>query len=175
MAGQKFFALVANRFKEIAGIQVSTGAADAGKIPALGSTGTFDISLFPAGIGAEVVVAVTSENLAAGNFVNLYSNAGVITLRKTDATNNTKPAQGFVITNSTSPASNTMYILGVANDYLSGLAVGTEYVLSKSVPGGVTPIDSFTPAPGNIVQLIGKATAATSALTYANQNYVEVS
>lgn len=175
MAGQKFFALVANKLKEIAGLQVSAGVSDAGKIPALDNTGKFDISLLPIGIGPEVVIAVTSENLIAGNFVNLYSNAGVITLRKADATTNTKPAQGFVIANTTSPASATMYILDASNDYMTGLTIGTEYVLSKTVPGGLTDIASFVGVSGNIVQLLGKATATTSLLTYQNQNYLEIS
>jgi len=175
MAGQKFFALIANRLKEIAGIQLSIGVTDAGKIPALDQTGRLDVSMMPIGIGAEVVVAATSENLTDGEFVNLYNLAGTITLRKADATANDKPAHGFVIENSTSPANATMYILGVPNPYLTGLEVGFEYVLSKTVPGGITKITSFVGAPGNIIQILAKATNTTSALTFANQNFVEIS
>ncbi len=175
MAGQKFFALIANKLKEIAGVQTSAGVGDAGKIPALDSTGKLNVSLFPAGIGPELIIAPTSESLAAGDYVNLYSNSGVLTLRKADATNNSKPADGFVIANSTSPASNSMYYLGVSNDFMTGLTVGTEYVLSKAVPGGVTDIASFTGVASNIVQLLGKATATTSILTYGKQPTLEIS
>lgn len=174
MAGQKFVAIIANKLKEIVGLQVSTGVSDANKIVSTNSVGVIDITLLPAGIGAETVNAPTTENLAAGDLVNLYLNGAVINLRKADATTNAKPANGFVIANSSSPANATMYILGTSNNYKSGLTVGAEYVLSKTVPGGVTEISAFAGTTGNILQLIAKGTSATSMLTSQNVNYVEI-
>lgn len=171
MAANKYVALVTGKLKEVFGLVVSTGAPDANKIVALDATGKLDISLMPIGVAAEVVVAVTSENLTAGNIVNLYLNGGVITIRKADATNSSKPAMGFVIANSTSPATNTMYILGVTNAYLSGLTIGSTYYLSTTA-GGITTTPPS--ASGNVVQELGIATETTSLLTYNNNNTVEI-
>ena len=174
MPGQKFIAIIANKLKEIAGLQISAGAADANKLISTNSVGVIDVTLLPPGIGAEVVNAPTTENIAAGDFVNLYQNSGVISLRKADASTNTKPVNGFVIANSTYPANATMYILGTANNFRTGLTIGNEYVLSKTVPGGVTDISTFVGTAGNILQPIGKAISATSMLTSQNVNYVEI-
>jgi len=171
MAGNKYIALISGKLKEVIGLQVSTGVSDANKIPALDSAGRLDISLMPAGITAEVVVAPTSENLTAGNIVNLYNNAGALTIRKADATTNTKPAYGFVMANTTSPANATMYILGVANSFVTGKTVGATYYLDTTA-GGVTATPPS--ASGNIVQEIGIATATTEILTNNNPT-VEIS
>jgi hypothetical protein len=173
VASNKYVALIGNKLKEVFGQVTSAGVSDANKIVALDSTGKLDISLMPVGVGAEVVIADTSENLAAGDFVNLYDNAGTLTLRKADATTNAKPAYGFVIAGTTSPAPATMYILGVNNAFVTA-AVGVKYVLSKSTPGGITPIGSFAGVAGNIVQELGIGTSLTDLLTINNQNYIEV-
>ncbi len=173
MASNKYIALIEGKFKEVFGSVTGTPNA----IPAGDPTGRLDISWMPIGVAAETVVAVTSENLVAGDFVNLYLNAaGVITLRKADATNNTKPANGFVTAGTTAPASATMYILGVNNGYLAGLTIGNKYVLSKTTPGGLTEISAFAAAQvaGNIIQEIAIATTVTNALTFNNQNYIEI-
>lgn len=168
MAANKYIALVAGKLKEV--FASATGTANA--IPAGDATGRLDISWMPLGVGAETVVAVTTDNLAAGDFVNLYLNGGVNTIRKADATTNAKPAYGFVTAITTAPASATMYILGVNNSSVTGLTIGTKYFLDKTVPGGLT---STPPAvAGNIVQEIGIATTTTNILTNSNLNYIEV-
>lgn len=170
MAGNKYFGNVDGFQKEIATVQTSAGAGDGGKIPALDSTGVFDISLMPVGVGAEVVVAPTSENLTAGQFVNLYDNGGVINARKADATTNAKPADGFVLANVTSPANATVYLISSNNTALSGLTVGANYWLSTSA-GGITA--TAPSSAGNIVQRLGKAKSAT-VLIFENQDYYEL-
>ncbi|MCS5663938.1 MAG: hypothetical protein NZ604_06615 [Flavobacteriales bacterium] len=167
MAANKYIALVAGKLKEILGTVTSTGVANADEIIALDATGKIDPSLLPAGFGAEVVSAVTSENLISGEFVNMYLNGGVATLRKADATDTTKPAYGFVIAGSTSPSINTMYILGVQNDYVSGLTIGTRYFLD-STAGGITSTPLSTT--GNLNQEIGIAITATSILTLNSES-----
>lgn len=162
MATQRFLTLIGNKLKSIGAAVTSTPDA----IVAGNSSGKIDLTWMPDGIGAEVVSAVTSENLIAGDFVNLYTNAGVNTLRKADSTTNSKPTYGFVIANSTTPASATMYILGIANTNLTGLTVGSTYVLSKSTPGGFTEISAYTSTTGNIIQELGIATSTTTLLTY---------
>ena len=172
MAANKYIALVSGKLKEI--FASVTGTANA--IPAGDSTGRLDASWLPIGVGQEVVIAPSSENLLAGDFVNMFLNAGAINVRKADATTNAKPAHGFVTANVVSPANATMYILGVQNSSVVGAVIGTKYVLSKTVPGGFTDIAVFVAvqAAGNIVQEIGVATKVTELLTFQNQSYIEV-
>lgn len=158
MAGNKYLANNAGKMKEVAAVQSSAGAGDAGKIPALDSTGLLDLTMMPTGVAAEVFTAVTSENLTAGDFVNWYSNSGTLTVRKADATTNAKPANGFVLANVTSPASATVYLISNRNTALSGLTVGQDYWLATTA-GQITA--TAPSASGNIVQLLGTAISTT--------------
>ncbi len=170
MAGDKYFYNNAGLKKEKAAIQSSAGAGDAGKIPALDSAGLLDVSMMPVGVGAEVVVAASSESLTSGDFVNLYSNAGTINVRKADATTNAKPADGFVLANVTSPASATVYLISAKNTAVSGLTVGANYFLSTT-PGTISA--TAPSASGNIVQRLGKAKSATE-FVFENQDFFEL-
>lgn len=158
MAGASFLRNVAGRITEILGLQTSAGAGDSGKIPALDSTGRLDSTMMPVGIVPEVVTCVTSEDLAAGNWVNLYSNSGTLTARKADATAAGKECHGFVLAGVTSPAAATVYREG-ANTACSGLTVGSQYFMHTTAGGQSTAAPSAT---GNVVQALGNAVSATS-------------
>ena len=172
MATNKYLALVSGKVKEV--FASLTGTANA--IPAGDSTGRLDPSWLPVGVGQELIIVPSSENLTAGSFVNLYSNAGVLNARNSDATTNAKPAHGFVTANVTSPANASVFFLGITNSAALGLVIGTKYVISKTVPGGVTDIAVFSAAQatGNIVQEVGIASKITEILTTPNVNYIEV-
>lgn len=145
------------RYKQNEALTTSAGAGDAGKVVALDGSGKLDNSLLPSGIGEATISVVTSENLSAGDFVNLYDNGGTINARKADASNGRK-AHGFVIAGVTSPAAATVHY-GDVNTGVAGLTVGAEYYLSDSAAGGVV-----TPAPtgsGDLVQRVGVARSAT--------------
>lgn len=158
MAAKKYLALIAGRLSEVLGLQVSTGAADAGKVVALDDTGKLDVSMLPTGIGADTVVLPASEALVAGDFVNLWSNGGVANARKADASTSGKEADGFVLANVANAANATVYLKGV-NTQLTGLTPGTRYFLSAAAPGTVT---ATAPAAANqVVQAVGKSTGAT--------------
>ncbi len=157
MAGNKYIALVSGVFTEIAAILTSAGAGDANKIPGLDSTGRLDQSFMPVGILPESKSLVTSENLAAGDFVNVYTNGGVATARKADAANGFK-CDGFVLTSSTSPAANVVYF-EASNTQRSGLTPGALYYLSQTAGGIVTPAPTLTA--GQISQYIGVALSVT--------------
>lgn len=170
MAANKYLANSSGKIKEVQPVTTSAGAGDSGKLVGLDSTGRWDISTMPVGVGAEVVVAASSENLTAGNFVNLYSNAGTINVRKADATDNTKVANGFVLANVTSPANATVYLISNTNTAVAGLTVGSDYYLNTTAGA----ISATAPsASGNIVQRLGKATSATT-LIFENQDYFEL-
>lgn len=109
--------------------------------------------LAPAG-GAPTVTATTTVTLTAGQFVT-FTGSGLILA---DATDNTKPANGFVIANFASSTTATVYVSGAVNTALSGLTVGADYFLGTA--GGVTTTVPATGGAGN--QFIGRAVSATA-------------
>ena len=156
---QKFIKLnTTGNLEEQQALEISTGAADAGKIPALDATGKLDQSMMPTGIGADIAVIPTSEALSAGDFVNIYDNAGTVNVRKADATNGIAfKADGFVKDAVTAGSNATVYFEG-SNDQLAGLTPGSRYLLAAT--GGVTTTVPTTA--GEIIQWTGRATSATS-------------
>jgi hypothetical protein len=134
----------------------SAGAGDSGKIPALDASGKLDTSFMPVGIGADTASIVTSENLSAGDLVNIYDNSGTPTARKADATTAGKEAHGFVLASTTSPAAATVYFEG-SNTGVSGLTAGNQFL--STTAGGLT--GTAPSATGNVVQRVGVAVSAT--------------
>lgn len=157
MAGLSFLRLVAGRLQEVLGVQTSAGAGDAGKLASLDSTGRWDVTMMPVGIGPDVKLHPASENLTAGNFVNIWDDAGTLKVRKADATVAGKEADGYVLANVTSPADATVYFDAI-NSALSALTLGAVYYLSTT-PGAATA--TAPSASGNVVQELGKAVSAT--------------
>lgn len=161
----------------------SAGAGDAGKIPKLNAsgilddtiinatvtsannkivkldaTGKLDSSVMPVGIGDDAVNITASEALAAGDLVNVYSNAGTANVRKADASTTGKEAWGFVLAAVASSASAKVYFEGT-NTQRSGMTVGTQF-LSATTAGATTSTAPSTA--GQIVQIVGMAVSATS-------------
>jgi len=135
---------------------VSAGAGDAGKIIALGSSGTLDNSVLPTGIGADTASITTSEALSAGDLVNIWDSSGA-KVRKADATTEGKEAMGFVLSAFSSGVSATVYFEGT-NSQVSGLTPGRVFL--STTPGAAT---STAPSgSGNIAQIVGYATSTTS-------------
>lgn len=135
----------------------SAGAGDAGKIPGLDNSGRLDTSFMPTGIGADTQAIAASEALAAGDFVNIHSLGGA-KVRKADASTTGKRAHGFVLAAVGSGATATVYFEG-NNGQVTGQTPGDVY-LSATTPGQAT-----TTAPsgsGQVVQIVGMATSATS-------------
>jgi hypothetical protein len=158
MAAPRYIGRVLGKFKQIVAAVVAT----ADSIVATDSSGRIDISFLPVGVGAEVVVCTTSENIAAGAFVNLYNNGGTLTARNADATTTGKPAMGFVLAATLSGANATVYFTSNTNTAMSGLTIGAEYWLDKTTPGGVVVAASAPTSAGNGNQYLGVALSATS-------------
>jgi hypothetical protein len=163
----KYMADVLGKLTEVQPIIVSSGASDAAKIVQTDSSGKIDISLLPAGVGAEVSVLPSFENLTAGNFVNLFNNAGYVNARKADATTNTKNAHGFTLATVTAPANGTIYGISTKNTALSGLTLGADYWLSTTAGGITTTAPSAT---GNYVQELGTS-ESTTAMVFSNVKF----
>lgn len=160
MAAFKYLALVAGKIKQIAATVISAGAGDDGKIVALDATGKIDTSVLPVGVGADTKSLPSTENLVAGDWVNIYDNAGTVSVRKADASSNGKQAHGFVLANVTSPAAATVYLEGT-NTQLTGLTKGVMYFLSHSTPGGGVVAASVSTSATHIIQELGVSLSAT--------------
>ena len=157
MAGNKYIKNNAGTLTEEASVQASAGAGDAGKIPALDATGRIDNSMMPTGIGADTSSIVSSENLAAGDLVNIWNNTGTANVRKADATTAGKEAHGFVLSAVTAPAAATVYFEG-SNTGVTGLTPGPQFLATTA---GLCTVTAPSAA-GNVVQRVGFATSATN-------------
>lgn len=118
--------------------------------PSSGGGDTTNTKILPAG-----------EDLAAGDMVNIFDDAGTAKVRKADVSAvNQRIAHGFVKTTVTSGANVTVYFEGV-NNAKSGLTVGAEYYCDPLVPGAVVTYAGGTWATGDLVQRVGNAIGAT--------------
>ena len=167
MAGDKYIHNNAGVLTEKAALQSSAGAGDAGKIPALDAAGRLDTSMMPVGIGADTASVVTSENLASGDLVNIWNDAGTGKARKADATTAGKEAHGFVLAAVTAPAAATVYFEGT-NTAVTGLTPGPQFLATTAgLPTATAPS-----AAGNVVQRVGVAVSATALNFEAQQPIV---
>lgn len=155
----KYITLVSGELAEASGVATSAGAGDAGKIVQLDSSGRLDTTMMPVGIAADTKSLVTSENLTAGNLVNIYDNTGTPTARKADGANG-REAHGFVLASTTSPAAAIVYKEGTISG-LSGLTAGSSLYLSATTAGAITA--TAPSGSGQISQRIGTALSATEA------------
>ncbi len=135
----------------------SAGAGDSGKLPALDSTGRLDTSFMPTGIGPDTAAVVTSEALAAGDWVNIHNVAGAFRARKADGTTSGKEKHGFVLAAFASAATATVYFEGT-NAQVTGQTPGVVFLSTTAGLGTATAPS----ASGNVVQRIGFATSATA-------------
>lgn len=143
----------------------SAGAADAGKVVGLNTSGKIDQTMMPDGVGAATRTAPATEALTAGAFVNEYANSGTLAVRLAD-NSNSRVATGFVKTQVANGGTATIWPLDSTNDQLSGLTVGADYYLGTA--GGVlaTPLDATdTAQAGKIDQRLGRARSATELVT----------
>jgi hypothetical protein len=101
------------------------------------------------------IYAIAGEAISLSQQVNFYNNSGVLTARKANATDNTKPARAFcsVPAGVAAGAYGEFILLGV-NPYYSGLTPGATYYL-HTTSGQITSVAPVTV--GNIVQEIGWA------------------
>lgn len=108
-----------------------------------------------------------SEPLAFGDIISLHNVAGEIRVRLANATDNTKPADGFCNAIAGIAAGSSGEVI-LAHGVLpaSGLVIGTRYFLSL-VSGVMTPVAPV--AAGNIEQYLG--VALSSEALYFNCGY----
>jgi hypothetical protein len=147
----------AGQITEYQAVISSAGAGNSGDIPALDSTGRLDMSVMPSGIGSTTITVTASEALSAGNFVNLWNNAGTLNVRKADNTATGKEADGYVLAAVSNGATATVYLSGL-NNQCTSLTVGSTYYLGT----GGAPTTTAPSSTGNVVQELGFAVSATA-------------
>lgn len=162
---QKFLVRQGGKTIQAEAADVSAGVADAGRVPALGSDGRLSPTMMPPGIGAETQLITATENLAAGSFVNIYSDVGDLAVRLADNSNG-RAADGYIQTAVLMAQDALVYPLDGVNANLSGLTPGAEYWLGTAGAVTDTPLDENDVANANkISQYLGKAKSATELIT----------
>jgi hypothetical protein len=151
----RYQSFVSGAWRLVSSIFQSTGVADGGKIISTDpATGTIHPSMLPSGIGAATKIYPASEELVAGNFVNIWLDTATLRVRKADASNG-REANGFVLIPVASGASATVILQGL-NTSLTSLDPTQIYYLGTN--GGVTTNPPLTN--NAILQDLGFATAA---------------
>lgn len=153
MAGEKFLKHSNGSLIEAVAVQTG-GTGSENKIPSLDASGRLPESMLPTGIGADTAAIQASENLAAGDLVNVHNSSGA-RVRKADASTAGKEAHGFVLAAVMSGQNAVVYFEG-SNGQVTGLTAGVQYL--STTPG----LSTHTPpsASGNVVQRVGLAVAA---------------
>jgi len=164
----KYLKIDASGFtKEVTANDSTSGVSDAGKIVALNSSGVID----PTMLGTtETLSVVSSENLAAGDFVNIWDNAGTANVRKATNTGIATKADGYVKASVTAPAAATVYRDNGVLTGLTSLTVGANYFLGTA--GAVTT--TIPTGSSSIVQAVGKAKSATELVVNINDPIIRV-
>lgn len=153
----KYIALVNGVEREVEGQVAGGTASEAGKIPALDSSGRLDLTVMPVGVMPDSHTGLADEALTAANpFVYLKPD-GKVALAS--AATGGSPAIGFVLNGFAAATPALVYFEGRVTG-LSGLTVGSRYYLSDTVPGGLTstPISGA----GKLHQYLGRAVSATT-------------
>ena len=146
----------AGGFREVEGVATG-GVGQANKIPALDLSGRLDSTMMPTGIGAETAALEAFGALAAGDFVNIFNDSGVMKVRKADASSGVAPANGFVLAAYLIGETAIVYFSGL-NSQVSGLTPGQHYL--STTPGASNQVAPASA--GNIVQRIGTALNSTT-------------
>lgn len=138
MAGALKFitALTDGTRKLVSGITSSAGGADANKVIATNGSGVLDVSFLPPGVEVQVRSVPSTDDFVAGDFVNIYDNAGTDSARFAVANDITRRAHGYVLASSTTGDIVDVYVTGV-NNQVTGTA-NVEYYLSSTTPGAAT-------------------------------------
>lgn len=155
MAAPRYLNLVSGVTTQVVAASAG-GAGNEEKIPSLDASGLLPLTMMPSGLGPDTETIQASENLSAGDFVNVHDSTGA-RARKADASNG-RIAHGFVIAAVTSGQNATVYFEG-ANTQLSSLTPGETRFLSATTPGASTATAPSTA--GQTVQRLGVSVSAT--------------
>lgn len=107
--------------------------------------------------GSLSVLVIASEDLTAGNLIDIWNDGGTAKARKASASL-VYEAVGFVTRDVTS-GDNARVYLGGLNNFISGATPGETLYISTTAGGVVSPAPNGS---GQLVQEVGVAVSATS-------------
>lgn len=149
---QKFQILDAGKTKLKEATVTSTGAAQAGDVVGLDSSGKLDPSVLPIGVGPDVKILEATEDLGSGDYVNIWDDGGTAKVRLAD-NSNMREAHGWVKAAFLTGASATVYFEG-PNDAAPVALAGQRAYLGTAGGVLVVPLNSATES-NKIHQLLG--------------------
>lgn len=143
MAAKKYIALSSGQLIEVQATDSSAGAGDAGDLVALDSSGKIASNMLPVGVGETTEAIECTENLSAGNLVNIYNSSGK-KCRKADASTPYR-AHGFVLAGYTSGQTADVYLSGSITGLSSKTPGAAQYLstggtLTETAPSTATHI-----------------------------------
>lgn len=155
----KFLTVTAGGLTQESAINTSAGAADGGKIIKLDAGGKIDSTMLPLEAGSEFDV-VASENLSQGDVINLFNDSGTLKARKADATDGTKPGDGYAVEAISSAGTGTIHVgNGTLTKTSHGFTLGARLYLATTA-GAMT--ETPPSGSGNLVQRVGKVIDANT-------------
>lgn len=164
---------VTGQIHELEAKTSSAGAADEGRVVALGTGGVLDDTMLPTGIGPEVQVAVAGELLADNDLVYFYDDAGTTKAAKASADVGGNAAHGIILVGAALGGNVTVYMSPIKvpdmlDDAGNSVAAGARTFLSATVPGKVTT----TPVtgPNKLHQRVGRGLGADGALVHVDES-----
>jgi len=111
-------------------------------------------------------------NLTAGQMVNLYNNAGVLSVRLAQGNAAGTMAHGIVNASCLAGETASINYLRTYTDLIGGLAIGVLYYLDPAVAGGITNVRPA--AAGNIIQPVGVGLSATTLALDIPLSYIQL-
>lgn len=134
-------------------VSYSLGPIHKNKTPSLNDLGLLDVSFIDKTVGNFDMFQV-SEDLSAGELVNIYHVDGLSWARKAQADSTGREAHGYVLANYKYPNEAVVFFSGV-NTSVKNAVLGRNF-LSADIPGAIT---SYPPSnTGNVIQSIGFVT-----------------
>lgn len=119
-------------------ITESSGVPSANQILATATDGKIDPSFLPPGLEIQVETAVATEDLLAGDFVNIYDNMGTNGVRKAIANDVDRLANGFILDNFLASETASIYTKGINTSVAA--TKGKKSFLSVDIAGNSTEI-----------------------------------
>ena len=147
-------------------LELATGiqAYPAADWSSLGATGALTFG------NSQRMYVVASEAIAAGEMVNLWDDAGTLSVRLAQANATTTMAHG--VANNTAAIGDLVevYFLRAVVDTISGMVLAQQYWLSPSVAGAIQ--NTMPVGAGEYIQAVGVAVGATTLLMDISLNWI---
>lgn len=156
MAGNKYLNLNGGDIQQYESVNSSAGAGDANKVVSLNASGKIDETMLN---DTPSAVMTASEDLAAGDFVNIWNDAGTEKIRKATNTGIGTKAHGYVESAILEDADGVVTLGEGVLAGFTGLTRGATYFLGTS--GGKVLAGALPSSTSNIVQELGVAKSET--------------